>query len=91
MVGMNNVSEIPVGKYDAVRTLRQCLQMAEDGEINRVMIVAQCVPEGEVKGIEGAPYVYYSEMPLYEALWLIRFANSFIDHRFFGRFHEEDD
>lgn len=87
----NNVSEIPVGQFDAVRTLRQCLQMAEEGEINRVLIVAQCVPEGEITGTEGEPYVYYSEMPRYEILWLTRFANSFVNHRFFGKFHEDED
>ncbi len=87
---MSNVSDLPVGKYDAVRTLRMCLQMAEQGEINRVMIVTQCVPDDEITGMEGAPEAYYSEMPRWEALWLVRFLNSFADHRFFGQYHEDD-
>lgn len=87
----DNVEEIPVGKYDAVRTLRMCLQMAERGEFNRAMVVVQKVPNGEIKDTEGAPEVFYSEMPRWEALWLVRFLNSFADHRFFGKFHGDDD
>ena len=85
------VTEIPVGKYDAVRTLRMCLQMAEQGELNRAMVVVQNVPDGEVEGTAEAPEVFYSEMPRWEALWLSRFLNSFTDHRFFGQFHEDDE
>lgn len=87
----DNIEEIPVGKYDAVRTLRMCLQMAERGEFNRAMVVVQNVPGGEIEGKEGAPEVFYSEMPRWEALWLARFLNSFMDHRFFGQFHEDDE
>ncbi len=88
---LDNVEELPVGNYDAIRTLRTCLQMVEKGEYNRVMVVVQNVPKDEIKGTEGAPDVFYSEMPRWEALWLARFLNSFIDHRFFGKFHNDDD
>ena len=84
----NNVTELPVGKYDAVRTLRQCLKMAEEGECNRVMVVMQRVSDDEIKNIEEAPEAYYSEMPRWEALWLARFLNSFLNHRFFGQYHD---
>ncbi len=87
----DNVEELPVGNYDAVRTLRMCLQMAEKGDINRVVVVVQSVPDGESEGNEGAAEVYYCEMPRYEILWLNRFLNSFVNHRFFSKFHEDDD
>ena len=82
----DNVKELPVGKYDAVRTLRHALQMAERGDIKTVVIICTNEkPDGP--GIQA----FWSDMPRYEVLWCCRWFNSWLDKRYFGDFHSDDD
>lgn len=89
---MSNVRELPVGKYDAVRTLRHCLQLAEKGEIDNVVLVCQYgasrdEPSDKIMEI----WASWSDMERADVLWLTRWLNSFINHRYFARYHDRSD
>ena len=47
---VKNVVELNVGKFDAVRTLRDCLAAAERGEIKHVIVIStDALLEGEAE------------------------------------------
>lgn len=71
---MNNVRELPVGQYDAVRVLRSLLAKAERGEITDVMVITTKDREGDAADIG----VCWSNSPSrqvvwWRATWLIEF------------------
>lgn len=79
----NNVTELPVGKFDAVRVLRELLRDAEAGEFDEVMVVY-----GKARG----PYTNYcwSEMPRYTILWMATYLYRAVTCRYFkGHFVDD--
>ena len=80
---LSNVTEIPAGKYDAVRTLRHVLAMAEKGDIDDVVLV--CSKKGEpMKPADGDDiWMTWSDMPRWSVWWYIGWAHSFIYRRYF--------
>jgi hypothetical protein len=91
----SNVREIPAGKFDAVRTLRDALQRAEDGEIKAVVLICSTGLAMEDAAPDGGHDIWatWSEMRRYEVLWLLRWFNSWLNKRYFGNYHsdEQDD
>ncbi len=80
---MAKVIEIPAGEYDAVRTLRHCLAMAEKGEIDDVVLV--CSKKGEpAKPADGDDiWMTWSDMPRWSVWWYVGWAHAFIYRRYF--------
>ncbi len=89
----SNVREIPVGKFDAVRTLRDALQRAEDGEIKNVIIICSAgMPKPDDTADPGPGiWVTWSEMRRYEVLWCQRWFNSWLNKRYFGDYHDDEE
>lgn len=84
----DNVVEIPIGEYDAVRTLRHALQQAERGEFTDVIIIYQKkVEEEDAHDL----WCCWSDMQRYDILWMQRWFNSWLNRRYFGMWHEDDD
>ena len=85
---LSNVTEIPRGEYDAVRTLRHLLAMAEKGEIVRCLVV---VAE-PIKGDDGAEAMWasWSDMTRESVLWMTRWLQQCITRRYFGGPEEDD-
>jgi len=79
----SNVTELPVGKYNAVRTLRQLLAEAERGEIESVMVVTVSKPNGI-----GLQYAW-SEMTRYNVLWMATYIYRTVVKRYFGEWDNE--
>ena len=82
---LGNVTELPIGKYDAVRTLRHLLALAEKGEIDGVVVV--CRKEGK-KGDDH--WATWSDMRRMEVWWLAGWFHGFIHRRYFGGHHYEE-
>lgn len=80
---LSNITEIPAGKYDAVRTLRHCLAMAEKGDIDDVVLV--CSKKGEpMKPADGDDiWMTWSDMPRWSVWWYVGWAHAFIYRRYF--------
>lgn len=89
---LKNVVDIGIGKWDAVRTLRETLREAEEGKIKAVVIV--CVDgldEEDFEDDEGQDiWATWSQMHRRDVLWLVRWLNSFVNHRYFGKYHDPD-
>lgn len=83
----DNVKELPVGEYDAVRTLRHNLQQAERGEIDQVIVLCRNVDANDGVTLWAA----WSDMTRYEVLWLQRWFNSWLNKRYFFDYHEDDE
>lgn len=84
------VSELPVGKYNAVRTLRHSLQRAENGEFDQVLIICQRTPGEDDDGV--SIDVVWSDMRRLDVLWFSRWLNSFVNYRYFDRYrHDEEE
>ncbi len=81
-----NVIELPVGKFDAVRTLRDALSEAEKGNIKRVVII--CSDEDAKDG--AIQWATWSEMTREQVLWLQRWFNSWLNKRYFGDYHSDE-
>ena len=86
------VRELPVGGYDAVRTLRHALQKAERGDIKTVILICtdglnekDCHPNGVDFWAD------WSDMTREQVLWCQRWFNSWLNKRYFGDFHSDDD
>lgn len=92
----NKIKELPVGEYDAVRTLRHALQHAEQGKIKNVIIICAdglSKEECEARGTAADMWASWSDMTREQILWLTRWFNSWINMRYFGMYHvmDEDD
>ena len=86
------VRELPVGKYDAVRCLRHALQQAERGDIKSVVIICTDGLNEEDKHPDGVDlWAVWSEMTREQVLWCCRWFNSWVNKRYFGDFHSDDD
>ncbi len=82
------IRELPVGEYDAVRTLRHALQQAERGDITDcIIIMMKRDTEGDGQDLDCT----WSDMTRHEVLWLLRWFNSWLNKRYFGDFHSDDD
>jgi hypothetical protein len=92
MPSKSKVIEIPAGKFDAVRTLRDALQRAEDGEIKTVILIC-AVGVREEDDDASDIWATWSEMKRHEVLWCQRWFNSWLNKRYFGDYHrnEEDE
>lgn len=93
MPSKSKVIEIPAGKFDAVRTLRDALQRAEDGEIKTVIIIcSDGLPKPDDTS-EGGHDIWatWSEMRRHEVLWCERWFASWLNKRYFGDYHIDDD
>lgn len=83
------VTELPTGKYDAVRTLRHALQQAERGDIKTVVIV--CTDGMDPKGDDGQDiWACWSDMTREQVLWCQRWFNSWLNKRYFGDYHVDE-
>ena len=89
---MADVIEIPVGQYNATRTLRHLLALAEKGRIARcLVVVTEPSPEDEPGEMV---YASWSDMTRHEVLWMTRWLNTAINRRYFhghGPEEGEDD
>ncbi len=87
------VTELPVGKYDAVRTLRHALQQAEAGKIKAVILICSAGMPRKDDTADAGPGIWacWSEMRRYEVMWCQRWFNSWLDKRYFGDYHSDDD
>lgn len=81
------VTELPAGKYDAVRVLRQTLQLAEEGEIDDVIVICQKQHIDSGNDL----WVVWSELARRDVFWLCRWFNSWLDKRYFGDYHSDED
>ncbi len=86
------VTELPVGKYDAVRILRESLQRAEAGEIKAVILICSSGLAMEDAADDGGHDIWavWSEMRRYEVLWLQHWLASWLNKRYFGDYHADD-
>ena len=84
-VKKDNVVELPIGEFDAVRTLRNVLRAAEAGEIDNVVIVCE---KSEDDGTD--LWVTWSDAKRENVLWMVRWLNSFVNHRYFAKFHGDN-
>ena len=84
---LKNVVELSAGKFDAVRTLRDALAEAERGDITHVVIIMA----DDAEGRPGNMWCTWSELTRVDVLWLTRWLNSKINHRYFSQWHEADD
>jgi len=84
------VSELPVGKYDAVRTLRHTLQLAEAGKIKTVIVICGVGVREEDDDAHDM-WAVWSEMKRYEVLWHQRWFNSWLNKRYFGDYHADEE
>ena len=93
MPSNGKVTEIPVGKYDAVRTLRSALQQAEDGKIKAVILICSAGLQMEDATEDGGHDIWalWSEMKRHEVLWCQRWFNSWLNKRYFGDYHADDE
>lgn len=81
----NKVTELPTGKYDAVRTLRHLLAQAERGDFNQVIVVCnrRIEPAEEADGSDEI-WCTWSDMRRDNICWLINWLFAFIQRRYFG-------
>jgi len=84
----DNVKELPVGEYDAVRTLRHALQQAERGEIDDVIILTN---KRDAKDDSYTLDCAWSDMEKRDILWMQRWFNSWLNKRYFADFHGDPD
>jgi len=84
---LDNVKDLPTGKYDAERTLRRVLQMAERGDITDVIIITNDRDEEEDSYTLDCAW---SDMEKRDILWMQRWFNSWLNKRYFGDFHGDD-
>lgn len=93
MPSKSKVTELPVGKYDAVRTLREALQQAEEGKITEVILICSSGLGCEHHTEDGGNDIWavWSEMKGYEVLWCQRWFNSWLNKRYFGDYHSDED
>ena len=93
MPSKDKFTELPVGKYDAVRTLRETLRRAEDGDIKAVIIICSSGLAMEDVAPDGGHdmWAVWSEMRQYEVLWCQRWFNSWLNKRYFGDYHADGD
>jgi hypothetical protein len=89
MVG--KITELPVGKYDAVRTLRHLLQQAESGQVTNVICITYEGCEDDEHNDCEIMCASWSNMSRNEILWGARWFNSWLNNRYFARYHEPDD
>ena len=79
------VHELPIGKYDAVRTLRHALQQAERGDFTDVIIITRKNTDDDGWDLDCA----WSDLKKQEILWMQRWFNSWLNKRYFGDFHND--
>ena len=93
MPSKGKVTELPVGKFDAVRTLRECLQQAEDGKIKTVILICSAGMPKEDDTSDGGHGIWacWSEMRRFEILWCLRWFNSWLNKRYFGDYHSDEE
>lgn len=84
---MKNVVELSAGKFDAVRTLRDALAEAERGDIAHVLIIMADDTEGHPQDM----WCTWSELARVDVLWLTRWLNSKVSHRYFGKYFDDED
>lgn len=87
----DNITELPTGTYNAVRTLRHALQKAERGEIVNVIIIAYESDKDDDDDDAMTLSSFWSEMSRMDVLWATRWFNSWLNHRYFGQWHTGDD
>ena len=82
------VRELPIGEYNAVRTLRHALQQAERGEFTDVIIITlDQDPDDDGWSLDCA----WSDLKKQEILWMQRWFNSWLNKRYFGDYHSDPD
>jgi len=85
---MTNVTELPVGEFDAVRTLRNALALAEKGEFKHVIILT--ASDSDEIMDEQIMEPHWSRMSRKDVLWMTRWFNSYVNYRYFGAWHDDD-
>jgi len=86
-----NVTELPTGEYDAIRTLRHALQQAEKGEIKTVIIICTDGIEDADSHKDGQDiWACWSDMTREQVLWCQRWFNSWLNKRYFGDYHVDE-
>lgn len=86
---MSKVTELPTGDYDAVRTLRHLLQEAEEGRVEHVICIVTEPCDDEEHPDCQILAACWSDQKREEILWGARWFNSWLNHRYFGRYHDE--
>jgi len=83
---LKKVFELSAGKFDAVRTLRDALAEAERGNIDHVIIIAAEDEEGHPQDL----WCTWSHLTRVDVLWMTRWLNSKINHRYFSQWHKHE-
>ncbi len=85
------IRELPVGAYNAVRVLRHALQQAERGDIKTVVLIYSDGLDEEDAFAGTDIRAIWSDMTREQVLWCQRWFNSWLNKRYFGDFHSDDD
>lgn len=78
---MPSVTDLGVGKYDAVRTLRILLDQAERGEFQHVLVICD---NRKVEGSTGEIWASWSDMDTRDVWWMVGWLTSFLNRRYFS-------
>lgn len=84
---MNEITELPTGEYDAVRTLRHLLAQAEKGQFNHVLVIANRRKEPTEKIPDGDDAIWATwsdHMTAEHIVWLSTWLSSFLLRRYWG-------
>lgn len=87
VVHVSEVIELPTGQYDAVRTLRHLLQQAEKGEVKNVVVIV--FEDDDLDNDSQTLSACWSDMTRMDILWAARWFNSWLNNRYFAKFHRE--
>jgi hypothetical protein len=77
---MSNVAELPVGQYDAVRTLRHALAQAERGDFTDCVVIVNNRHGTD----DDRVWAVWSDMDAQHVWWLCSWFVSFLRRRYFS-------
>ena len=80
---MTKVAEIPTGKYDAVRTLRQLLAQAEQGDFQHVLVICDN-HNRKADGNTAQIWACWSDMDTRDVWWMAGWLTSYLYRRYFS-------
>ena len=76
-----SVTELPAGKYDAVRTLRHLLAQAEAGDFSHVLVVCD---NRHTEGNTAEIWASWSDMDTRDVWWMAGWLVSYLRRRYFS-------
>jgi hypothetical protein len=76
-----NVVNLPVGQYDAVRTLRELLTQAERGDFQNVLVVCD---NRDTADESGRIWASWSHMDTRDVWFIVGWLFSYVQRRYFS-------